>query len=201
LLAFGWVMTMAENDDDGGVAAIGALIAALKPLDAKTRNNVLDYVIKQLAIELGQSSSTVVSGASPALLEFDRALSSQPESTRPAMTQTDIRTFAEEKQPKTVNEKVALVAYYIRNMAPLDERRDNIVSADIERYFVEAGFALPSAPPNMTLTNAKNAGYLNSAGPGQYRINAVGHNVVAHRLPSGQTPKKKKKKGTKKKRR
>ena len=34
-----------------------------------------------------------------------------------------------------------------------------------------------------TLTNAKNSGYLDSAGSGQYRINSVGENLVAIALP------------------
>jgi hypothetical protein len=35
----------------------------------------------------------------------------------------------------------------------------------------------------MTLTNAKNAGYLDSAGHGAYKINTVGENLVAVTLP------------------
>jgi hypothetical protein len=38
----------------------------------------------------------------------------------------------------------------------------------------------------MTLSNAKNAGYLNALGGGQYRLNAVGHNLVAHKLSGGE---------------
>jgi Transmembrane secretion effector len=36
----------------------------------------------------------------------------------------------------------------------------------------------------MTLTNAKNAGYLNALERGRFKLNPVGHNLVAHKLPS-----------------
>ena len=52
--------------------------------------------------------------------------------------------------------------------------------------FIQAGFPLPKAPPAMTLTHAKNAGYLNALPErGQFRLNSVGYNLVAHKLPGG----------------
>jgi hypothetical protein len=36
---------------------------------------------------------------------------------------------------------------------------------------------------NMTLTNAKNAGYLDAAGKGKFRLSSVGENLVAITLP------------------
>jgi hypothetical protein len=35
----------------------------------------------------------------------------------------------------------------------------------------------------MTLVHTKNAGYIDPAGRGLYRINPVGHNLIAHALP------------------
>ena len=35
----------------------------------------------------------------------------------------------------------------------------------------------------MTLVNTKNAGYLESRGDGRYSLNAVGHNLIVHKLP------------------
>jgi hypothetical protein len=53
---------------------------------------------------------------------------------------------------------VAIIAYYLANFAPPNERRDYIVAEDIKKYFVQANYELPTAPPRMTLVNAKNAG-------------------------------------------
>ena len=105
-----------------------------------------------------------------------------PAGTPPA-GDMDIRTFAGLKSPKTLNEKVAVVAFFLAQVASPAERRDFITSEDIKPYFIQAGFELPTALINMSLTNAKNAGYLNALERGQYKLNSVGHNLVAHKLP------------------
>jgi hypothetical protein len=91
----------------------------------------------------------------------------------------------------------ALVAYYLKHLAPAEDRKEAISREDIEKYFGQGGFPLPEKP-QFTLTNAKNAGYFDSAGTGLYRLNPVGHNLVAHNLPSktgeGKNKKRKKKK-------
>ncbi len=75
----------------------------------------------------------------------------------------------------------ALVAYYVSELAPEADRKKEITKPDIERYFKAAGFNLP-ADASFTLVNAKNAGYLESAGPGKYKLNPVGYNLVVHRM-------------------
>jgi hypothetical protein len=57
-----------------------------------------------------------------------------------------------------------------------------MIAKDVETYFKDAQHPLP-ANSGMTLTNAKNAGYLESAGSGQFKLNPVGHNLVVHTLP------------------
>jgi hypothetical protein len=37
----------------------------------------------------------------------------------------------------------------------------------------------------VTLPNAKAAGYFDAAGEGEYKLNAVGHNLVVHSMPRG----------------
>jgi hypothetical protein len=81
---------------------------------------------------------------------------------------------------------VAVLAYYLANHAPTDQRRDYIVADDIQRCFPSANFELPTGSHNATLINAKNAGYLDALGNGQYRLNPVGHNLVTHKLPRGE---------------
>jgi hypothetical protein len=98
----------------------------------------------------------------------------------------DIRSLKEAKSPKSANEMAALVAYYVSELAPAAERTKQINKADIERYFKTAGFRLP-ADAGFTLVNAKNAGYLDTAGGGQYTLNPVGYNLVVHRMGIEQT--------------
>jgi hypothetical protein len=75
-----------------------------------------------------------------------------------------------------------LVAYYLENLAPPGERKAEFSGTDLVRYFKQAAFPLPKSP-HMTLVHTKNAGYIDGAGRGLYRLNPVGHNLVAHALP------------------
>jgi hypothetical protein len=174
-----------EIVEDADVKAISALIAALKPLTAESRLHVLDFVVKKFAIPLQITQDPILPAGSiaPATANV-QVLAPAPAPAPPRVV--DIRSFANEKQPKTVNEKVALIAYYLAQLAQEGERRDYLISDDIKKYFVQAGFELPSAPAGVTLIHAKNAGYLNASERGQYTLNAVGHNLVAHKLPYSQ---------------
>jgi len=77
----------------------------------------------------------------------------------------------------------ALIAYYLSELAPEDDRRDAIGTEDLRKYFRQANYPLPGAI-QYTLGNAASAGFFESAGRGQYRLTAVGYNLVAHGLPS-----------------
>jgi hypothetical protein len=167
-----------ESEDD--VKAISTLISVLKPLDEATRVHVLEFVLKRLGISL-----TVGSGAPIQMSDSQNLSPVHPVPPAPAVSRVvDIRSFAAEKNPKTVNERVAVIGYYLANLAALPDRRDCLVADDIKTYFIQAGFPLPTSTANVTLTNAKNAGYLIALDRGQYRLNPVGHNLVAHKLPN-----------------
>jgi hypothetical protein len=183
---------MTDNAEDG-VSAITTIIAALKPLDESTRQNVLDFVLKQLGITVG-----AVAAPKSQPIDYESAFPAQ--TPRADTGEMDIRTLAEQKKPKTVNDRVAVLAYYLKSLAPADERRDFIKAEDITIYFPGAGFELPTAP-RMALTNAKNAGYFHAIGNGQFRLNPVGHNLVTHKLPLGENSVKKRVKRAKPKKR
>jgi hypothetical protein len=176
---------MSEAKDDQELRAIQQIMAALSDLDAEARARVINYVFQRLGIsspaalvETGATGTTPApgGGATVPLPQLGRR-------------QVDIRTFGQEKSPRSVNERVAVVGYYLSELAPADERKAEIAAADITRYFKQAGFPLPGAA-RMTLVNAKNAGYLDAgAERGAYKLNPVGHNLVAHSLPApGTTP-------------
>jgi len=96
---------------------------------------------------------------------------------------TDIKSFTAMKAPKSDQQFAAVVAYFYQFEAPMDQRLDAI---DVETMKVAARHAARAQAPkwNYTLTNAKNAGYLNSAGDGKYTLSPVGENLVAITLPS-----------------
>lgn len=96
---------------------------------------------------------------------------------------TDIRSLTAEKQPRSANEMTALVAYYVSEMAPENDRSDTVSADVIRKYFKMAGFPLPTALRSV-LPNAAAAGYMESVGQGEYRLNPVGYNLVVHRRDS-----------------
>jgi hypothetical protein len=105
------------------------------------------------------------------------------EKVPPKTRSMDIRSFRAEKNPTTDVQMAAVVAYYLAELAPLDQRKTAITPKDITEYFKQAGHPLPKAP-KIPLWNARAAGYFNSDGHGNYTLNPVGHNLVAHNLPT-----------------
>jgi hypothetical protein len=108
----------------------------------------------------------------------------------------DIRTFFAEKSPSSDVEATAATAYYYKYLAPHDERKETINSTVLENAFRLARRPLP-ARSSYTLQNTRGAGYLDSAGDGQFRLNPVGFNLVEHALGhagEAKTPKPKRKK-------
>ncbi len=76
-----------------------------------------------------------------------------------------------------------LVAYYLQELAPKNDRKQKISVQDLEKYFKQAPFKLPKRLDQL-LVNAKASGYFESAERGEYKLNAVGYNLVVHGLPA-----------------
>lgn len=163
---------------DKELAAISSIIDLLKPLDATERSRVLEYVLKRLDMGAVQAVSTDVPEIGST---SGRAIAG------PFIT--DVRSLAAEKQPRSANEMVALIAYYLSELAPENERSDTVNVNTIKRYFKMAAFPMPRVPKN-ALTNAAQAGYLENVSRGEYRLNPVGYNLIVHGLPrsSGSAP-------------
>lgn len=171
---------MSEADPE--IAALTTLIKVLDPLKSDQRIRVLSFVFHKLNIRMPDFDRRDRQESElAAVLGTD--LDAKPAASSGTRTATDIRSLKDIKKPRTANEMAALVAFYLEHMASGDERRDFITADDIKPYFNQAGFPLPIAPPTMTLTNAKNAGYLNARARGQYRLNPVGYNLIAYKLP------------------
>jgi hypothetical protein len=159
--------------------AITAIVRALQPLDEEARSRVLDYSLRRLGLRAGASHTQ-----EPALTAGE--LIATPEGAGRTPTVHDIRTLREEKQPKSANEMAALVGFYLAHLAPEADQKSDITADDITKYFHDANFPLPGTP-RMTLVHARNAGYFDAGARGSYRLNPVGHNLVAHRLPTAKS--------------
>jgi len=94
------------------------------------------------------------------------------------------------KAPKSDQQFAAVVAYFYQFEAKPEERKEAIDADTMREAARLAG--RPQVPRwAMTLNNAKNAGYLDAAGSGKFRLSSVGENLVAITLPGdGVTPRK-----------
>lgn len=167
---------MSDKMNDFDVAK--ALFEQLEHLEKDRQHRIIRWVAESLGITLhaknvGGAGSIEEDLAAPGTTGIRRAQAS------------DIRTFVADKKPKSDVQFATVVAYYYRFEAPEDQRKESITSevlqdaarlADRERL----------KKALLTLNNAKNLGYLDSAGRGAFKINTVGENLVAMTLPSQQ---------------
>jgi hypothetical protein len=102
--------------EDEVVKAISTVMEALAPLDKEAREQALDFVTKRLGISLGVQQQ--------APIEPHPSLPIPPPPVTPITPAApdqhgqDIRSFAALKSPKTMNEKVAVMAYFLAQLAP-----------------------------------------------------------------------------------
>lgn len=155
---------------DQELAAIKALIATLEPLSPDSRDFVLEAVFRKLKMEPPQRRPA---GDYPP---------PTPSVDRKAPDGIHIKDFKEQKRPKSVNEMVALVAFYLSNVAPLKDRKETVTPKDLETQFKIAGYRLPKAL-RATLSNTAQSGYVEMVKKGVYKLTPIGYNLIAHTLP------------------
>jgi hypothetical protein len=161
---------------DRELKAMGAILTALTDLDGESIQRVLDYVFSRLSIAAPSHIKTIASLPSP---QSAQSIDLPQRSRRPS-----VRDLKDEKQPESSNQMAALVAYYLSEVAEESEWKEAINTADLEKYFKQAGFRLPRSL-SQTLPNATAAGYFDAEGNGLYKLNPVGYNLVVHGLPRG----------------
>jgi hypothetical protein len=173
-------MANLPSEIDQELEAIRALLAALTPLSPEGRISAVDYALRRLDIQLPRRG--VVSQV-PQALEAGGSLAPPP----PERPPTDIRTLTEQKRPRSAIEMAALIAYYLSEVAADNERKEAVTTDDLRKYFKQANFPLPGAI-RYTLGNASAAGFFESAGRGEYKLTAVGHNLITQVLPASDEP-------------
>jgi len=160
--------------------AIDQIVEALQSFEERDRIAILSTVCSHLEIDLG-----VRSVAGP------NSNSSAGEETAAPIAHTispnskhglDIKRLKEEKKPSSARQMACLVAYYLQEIAPESERKDSINTKDLEKYFKQAGFKLPTKLEQL-LVDSKGSGYFESSKRGEYSLTRVGYNLVAHSLP------------------
>jgi hypothetical protein len=162
---------------DKELAAMAVILESLSDLDGESIQRVFDYVFSRLSLSTPSPSQGVSVGTTQPV---------QPVDSSSRIKQMSIRDLKEEKRPESSNQMAALVAYYLSEVANPGESKQSINTADLEKYFKQAGFRLPRSL-SQTLPNATAAGYFDAEGNGLYRLNPVGYNLVVHGLPRSQS--------------
>ena len=160
--------------------AIDQAIQALEPLDESARKTALVAVCAHLSIDMVHEK---VSGSAGTTVPLAQTIVATTAVTQAKVTRMDIRSLKEAKKPVSAKQMACLVAYFLQEHAPEEEKKDAISAADLEKYFKQAGFKLPSHL-RQVLPDAKASGYFDSAARGEYKLNAVGYNLVVHNLPT-----------------
>jgi len=172
-------------EQDKELKAINEILLALDVLDEPSKARVIKYVLERIGVSGIQNSPSTSTSK-----EIVKLMPHQTEAN-----DIDIRILKEKKNPKSAIQMAVLVAYYLKELAPIDERKDSIGTNDIEKYFNQAKFRFPTGKNKFLdpLNNAKNAGYLESAARGEYKLNPVGYNLAVHGLPESENSRNRKK--------
>jgi hypothetical protein len=165
-------------EQDKELKAISDILNAIESLDQKSRESALNYVLSRLNIKHEKSDLA----QNKSIDEIVPTLKSQNRPNELAVE--DIRTLKNQKNPVSNVQMAVLLAYYLKEKAPNDERSEIITGADILKYFPQAGYPIPEGKYGTrdTLNNAKKAGYLEAAGGGAFKLNAVGYNLAAFKM-------------------
>ena len=187
---------MVESNINKELKAIETITKALTDLDKDAQKRILQYAMQHLDLHVENFNQL------PTIPTENKSAHAKQATQHLQQPVVDIRSLRNQKQPNSDSEMAAIVAYYLSEVAPEDNRKDSIGPGDIRTYFKQAGHPLPRRT-DVTLPNAKSAGYFESAGHAKYRLNPVGYNLVAHGLPRAKSespprPTRRKSKRTKK---
>lgn len=161
--------------------SIDQVISALEPLDKGARQTAINAACEHLGIIPPNVAERTPPLNAPLTNTQTPLISPVP--TPPSKKPIDIRTLKEEKSPVSASQMACVVAYYLQELAPEKDRKNTVNAKDLEKYFKQAKFDLPKTISQL-LPDSRAAGYFDSAtGRGEYSLNAVGYNLVAHNLP------------------
>jgi hypothetical protein len=156
--------------------------AILTGRDQTEQERIIRWVNESLGL-LALPKRGDMAGVLPSSLPPVSAKTGVETSSAPAHSvKKDIRSFVDEKQPKNDVQFAVVAAYFYRFAATESERKDTITSHDLDNAARQArGYGFKKSV--QTLSNARNLGYFDSAGRGEFKLNAVGENLVAMTLP------------------
>lgn len=165
--------------------AVRTITEALKNFKQEEQERILRWAIEKIGLRssiVPTSTTGIVvtsSSATPAAPKTDASTS-----TTSADRAVDIKTFIEEKQPRSDVQFAASVAYYFRFEAPPNKQKESIDKENLLDACRKANWTRLKNP-YQTLMNAHTMGLLDKGSEkATFVLNTVGENLVAMTLPS-----------------
>ncbi|HEY3296297.1 MAG TPA: hypothetical protein VGL38_12795 [bacterium] len=182
---------MTDKPRNKEIEALEKLAEAFESLDPAAALRVVKYVLDMKSISLETFASPPQQSAhkSPPLPE-ETHVDKNKQTIQKPRANSDIRSFAQEKSPKSENERALVVMFYLSEVLTGESKVDEFNASVLEPYFKQAKLPVPKHL-RQVLVNTKNAGYIDQASAGHYKLNAVGYNLVEHKLPANTEPKSK----------
>ncbi len=187
-----------KNGEKSPLTAAQTIVEELTGMTTEHQSLALKFAVETLGLKFPSAAPQTPippAPATPAPLSSTQTPQSLPSGGDHS---TDIRSFTEMKSPKSDQQFTAVVAYFYQFEARPEERKETINAETMKEAARLAGRAQVSKW-GLTLNNAKNSGYLDPSGTGEYKISSVGENLVAITLPDGTTTTKPKRKTSTKK--
>lgn len=171
---------MSSPSDSGAKTPLDAaqkIVAELTGMTFEHQSLALKFAIETLGLQV--PAALLPAAATP---PARAPQPTPPHAATNADHSTNIRSFTEMKAPKSDQQFAAVVAYFYQFEAKPEDRKEAI-DGDLMRDAARLAPWPQRKRWNMTLTNAKNAGYLDAAGSGKFKLSSVGENLVAITLP------------------
>jgi hypothetical protein len=172
---------MAKQQDD--LSAVRDIAALLEGFSNEERERIIRWVREKLGMSGPATVSTLQHA--PANPGAQGGLVSPANPANPAPPARDIRSFVAEKEPKSVSQLIAVIAYYHRFVATGDAQKDTIDVSTLVDGCRKSGKAIPKRP-DQAMVNAFHDGLVDRLERGQYKISTVGENLVTMVLPDGE---------------
>lgn len=176
----------------GPLEAAQKIVADLEGMTNEHRSLAVKFAMETLGIQVSASPP----GSAPPIGHVTNPL--PPAAPGTPNPRKDIKSFTDFKAPKSDQQFTAVVAYFYQFEAPDGQKRDAIDATTMKEAARQAG-RKQVKNWGITLDNAKRSGYLDKGERGEFKLNAVGENLVAITLPgisgssagNGSAPKKK----------
>ncbi len=168
-------MSSTPSSGKSPLVAAQNIVAELEGMPSEQQSLALKFASETLGLQVPKTTP-------PPGSPLHSSQPTPPHEASGADHSTDIRSFTAMKAPNSDQQFTAVVAYFYQFEAKPEERKETVDAETMKEAARLAG--RPQVKRwNMTLTNAKNSGYLDGAGSGQFKLSSVGENLVAITLP------------------